>query len=320
MDEATAGTSPARERFWRPRSTAQKLRESLIELGLLCCGLLSIAITIAIVVIVLYGSYEFFTDETANVTPWQFFTGTEWTPEFEETDPQYGVLPMMVGTLMVTGIAAVIALPLGLLIAVYLSEYASPRVRSFAKPTLELLAGVPTVVYGLFAVTVITPFLAKFIPGLNQPYNLLSGGIVVSIMILPMVSSLSEDALLAVPRSLRDASYALGADEFETSTKVVVPAALSGVIASFLLAVSRAVGETMAVTLACGNSRQLTWDVREGLATMTGFIARVAQGDLPHDRPAFKSLFAVAATLFFITLAMNALAQWVLRRYRQVYQ
>jgi phosphate transport system permease protein len=226
---------------------------------------------------------------------------------------------------MVAVIAAAIALPVGLLTAVYLSEYASPRVRNYAKPTLELLAGIPTVVYGFFAVTVVTPFLAGFIPGLGNPYNQLSGGIVVSIMIIPMVASLSEDALRAVPRSLRDGAYALGANKFEVSAKVVIPAALSGITASFLLAISRAVGETMAVSLACGDTSlplrfPESLDPRVGAATMTSFIVRIAKGDIEHGSTDFNSLFAVAGMLFFITLAMNIVAQRVLRRYRQVYQ
>src|SRR5262249_13494714 len=196
----------------------------------------------------------------------------------------------------------------------------APRVRGIAKPTLELLAGIPTVVYGFFALTTVTPFLALFIPRLGDPTNQLSGGIVVGIMIIPMVASLSEDALRAVPRPLRDASIALGANKFETSVKVVLPAALSGVTASFLLAISRAIGETMAVSLACGEMAKFTLDPREGIATMTSFIVRIAKGDVPHGSTDFNSLFAVGALLFFITLGMNLLAQRVLRRYRQGFQ
>ena len=227
---------------------------------------------------------------------------------------------MLTGTIMVAVIAAVLALPMGLISAIYLSEYASKPIRLLLKPTLELLAGIPTVVYGYFAVFAITPMLQMFIPGLDPVTNQLSGGIVVAIMILPMVASLSEDAMRMVPGSLREASYALGATKFETSTKVVVPAALSGILASFLLAISRAIGETMAVTLACGGQPKLTLDPREGLATMTGFIARIAQGDVQHGTTLFNSLFAVAAVLFVVTLAMNMLAQWILTKYRQVYQ
>jgi phosphate transport system permease protein len=247
-----------------------------------------------------------------------FFTGTEWTANIHPH--KYGILALLTGTLMVALIAALLALPIGLITAIYLSEYAAPRVRSIAKPALEILAGIPTVVYGFFAIAVVTPFLAQWIPGLDNNNNLLSGGIVVGIMIIPMVASLSEDALRAVPRSLRDGAFALGANKYETSVKVVLPAALSGVIASFILAISRAIGETMAVTLACGSRPVLQLDPRQGAATMTSFIAQVAQGDTPRDTTVFNSLFAVAATLFFMTLLMNVLAQRVLRRFRQVYQ
>jgi phosphate transport system permease protein len=246
-----------------------------------------------------------------------FFTGTTWTAGFR--DAKYGILPLMAGTTMIAVIAALIALPIGLSTAIYLSEYSSPGVRSCVKPTLELLAGIPTVVYGYFAVMTITPFLAQFVPGL-EANNQLSGGIVVGIMIIPMVASLSEDALRAVPRTLRDASYALGANQFETSVRVIVPAALSGVFASFILAISRAVGETMAVSLACGGKAKLTLDPREGIATMTSFIATIAKGDVEHGTTVFNSLFAVAGMLFVMTLALNICAQGILRRYRQVYQ
>jgi phosphate transport system permease protein len=294
----------------------QRIQEWLIENFLFFCALLSIGITLAIAGIVLYGSVQFFLDPKVSLS--YFFTGTEWSAGFD--NPKYGILPLLAGTVIVAVIAAVVALPIGLATAVYLSEYASPRVRSIVKPTLEILAGIPTVVYGYFALTTITPFLALFIPGLNEPHNQLAGGIVVGIMILPMVASLSEDAIRAVPRSLREASYALGANRFETSTRVIVPAALSGILASFILALSRAVGETMAVSLACGDKPTLTLDPRQGLATMTSFIVRIAQGDVQHGTTDFNSLFAVAATLFVMTLTMNIVAQWILSRYRQVYQ
>ncbi len=299
-----------------PKTASGSWAEPFVEFGLFCCGMLSVVITVTIAVIVLAGAVRFFADPA--VSFWYFLTGPEWTAGF--ANPKYGIPTLLIGTLMVAIIAACVALPLGLTTAIYLSEYASPRFRSYVKPTLELLAGIPTVVYGFFAVTFITPVLALVIPGLNQPYNQLSGGIVVGIMILPMVASLSEDALRAVPRSLREGAYALGATEFETSTKVVVPAALSGILASYILAISRAVGETMAVTLACGARRQFTIDPREGVATMTSFIAQIAQGDVVVGSTDYNSLFAVAAVLFFMTLSMNILAQWILRRYRMVYQ
>ena len=299
-----------------PPAPAFRISEWLIEWALFASAFLSIGITVAIAWIVFSGTYQFFSDPTVSIK--YFFTGTEWTAGFE--DAKYSILPLLTGTIMVAVIAAVLALPIGLISAIYLSEYASKPIRLLLKPTLELLAGIPTVVYGYFAVFAITPLLQMFIPGLDPVTNQLSGGIVVAIMILPMVASLSEDAMRMVPGSLREASYALGATKFETSTKVVVPAALSGILASFLLAISRAIGETMAVTLACGGQPKLTLDPREGLATMTGFIARIAQGDVQHGTTLFNSLFAVAAVLFVVTLAMNMLAQWILTKYRQVYQ
>jgi phosphate transport system permease protein len=312
----SSSDTPLVRKSWRSHSLVQKIRETLIEYYLLFCGLLSIGITLAIVVVVLGGSARFFLDPKVSLV--DFFTGSEWTAGFNQ--PHYGILPLLSGTLMVAVIAAAVALPIGLMTAVYLSEYASPRLRRVVKPALEILAGIPTVVYGYFALTAVSPFLGHFIPGLNEPTNQLSGGIVVGIMILPMVASLSEDAIRAVPRSLREASYALGADRADTSLRVVIPAALSGITASFILAISRAIGETMAVSLACGDKPELTFDPRRGAATMTSFIARISQGDVQHDSTDFNSLFAVAAVLFFLTLTMNVFAQWMLRRYRQVYQ
>jgi phosphate transport system permease protein len=274
---------------------------------------------VAIGIVVLYGTVKFFSmfQEPLQAI-WYFFTGTEWTSGFEGA--KYGILPLLIGTLMVALIAAVIALPIGLTIAIYLSEYSGPRFRSVVKPTLELLAGIPTVVYGYFAVTAVTPFLNDYLLTVSYPYNQLSAGIVVGIMIIPMVASLSEDAIRSVPRSLRDASYALGANRFETSIKVVVPAALSGILASFILALSRAIGETMAVSLAAGENRRLTLDPREGVATMTGFIVSKAKGDLPIGTHDYYSLFAVAGLLFVMTLTMNVFAQWIRGRFREVYQ
>lgn len=314
-------------RLWsRTSSRFQRVREALIEFSLLCSGLLSIGVTLAIAGVLLTGSYAFFIDD--RVSLWQFFTGTVWSAGF--ADAQYGILPLVGGTLMVAFIAACIALPVGLTTAIYLSEYAQPRIRSLAKPTLELLAGIPTVVYGFFAVNSITPFLAhewhlfgytfQLVPGIGDPYNQLSGGIVVGVMIIPMVASLSEDAMRSVPRSLRDASYALGANQFETSVKVVLPAALSGVVASFILAMSRAVGETMAVSLACGAGKEFSLDPRVGMATMTSSIVRIAKGDIQHGTTDFNSLFAVGLMLFAMTLVMNIFAEWIRGRFRQVYQ
>ena len=338
MSTPAPPTSPSPFRDWIQRhGTSNRSWEKLIEWALLGCGLFSILVTASIALVIMIGSFEFFTMEKRKIEMpdgtvenrmafmdgpdiWArvktFFTGTRWTESTEE----YGILPLVMATLIVTLIAAVVAVPIGLLTATYLSEYASPRVRAIAKPTLELLAGIPTVVYGFFAITVITPALSYVIPDLGNPNNLLSGGLVVGIMIIPMVASLSEDSLRAVPRALRDGAIALGATKYETSVKVVVPAALSGVTASFLLAISRAIGETMAVTLACGESAHLVFDPREGAATMTSFIVHRAKGEVDHFSTEFNSLFAVAGVLFFITLTMNIIAQKVLKRYRQVYQ
>ncbi|MCS7015723.1 MAG: phosphate ABC transporter permease subunit PstC [Gemmatales bacterium] len=254
--------------------------------------------------------------ERPPVTLHYFLTGTEWSGGFR--GEKYGVLPLLTGTLMVTIIAAVLALPTGVLTAIFLSEYAGPRVRALLKPVLEILAGIPTVVYGYFALTTITPLLQQWVPGV-QPNNQLSGGIVVAIMILPMVTSLSEDSLRAVPRALRDASYALGANRFETATRVVLPAALSGVTASFLLAIARAMGETMAVSLACGGLPRLSFDPRVGAATITSYIANVAVGDVMHSGTQFLGLFALALVLFLTTLLINLLGVFILRKYRHVY-
>ena len=250
-----------------------------------------------------------------------YLLGTEWLPALEE--PKFGVLPLVWDTILVAGIAALIGLPAGLAIAVYLSEYASPRARSIVKPSLEILAGIPTIVYGFFALRFITPMILQPIfrdlLGLNVGlFNALSAGIVVGIMIVPMVSSLSEDVLQAVPRSLREAAYALGATKFDVSLRVVVPAALSGIIAAFLLAVSRAIGETMAVTLAGGQRPNLTLNVFESIQTMTSFIVNITSGDVTGV--AMNSLYAVGLTLFLMTLAMNILSQFILRKFREVYQ
>jgi phosphate transport system permease protein len=314
-----------RDRMRKSR-TLQRIVEGAIERMLLACGLLSIVVTLTIAGTIFYGSFEFFTTEDGEwMGPermWSrlayFFTGTQWSAGYVPAD--YGVLPLLGATVLIALIAAAIALPIGVLTAIFLSEYATPRVRAVAKPTLELLAGIPTVVYGFFALTAVTPALSYVIPGLADPYNMLSAGIVVGIMIIPMVASLSEDAVRAVPRSLRDGAIALGANRFETSAKVVLPAALSGVIASFLLAISRAIGETMAVALAAGERAWLTIDAREGAMTMTSFIVRAAEGDVPHGTTYYNSLFAVAGALFLMTLLMNVAAQRFLRRYRQVYQ
>ncbi|MFV0446782.1 MAG: phosphate ABC transporter permease subunit PstC, partial [Planctomycetaceae bacterium] len=267
----------------------------------------------------LTGGSAFFQRE--EVSLWQFLTGTEWHWE----DGQYGILPLMCGTLLVAGIAALVGLPIGLASAIYLSEYATPRLRSIVKPTLEILAGIPTIVCGYFALLFITPWLIKpiFQNGLGfdvGTFNVLSGGIVVGIMIIPVVCSVSEDALRSVPRSLREAAYALGSTKFDVSTKVVVPAALSGIVASFLLAISRAIGETMAVVMAVGNLPHLGADVLHPAQTMTAYIVNVTGGDIATGTAEYESLYAVALVLFLMTLGMNIASQMITRRYREVYQ
>lgn len=285
----------------------------LIVKGLLAaCAVITVFTTIGFVAILVGESIAFF----SKVSVLDFLGDTLWTPQF--ADPQYGIWPLLAGTLLVTVIAAVVALPLGLASAVYIAEYAPTKVRRVLKPFLELLAGVPTVVYGYFALTFVTPMLQQVIPDL-QIYNALSAGIVVGIMIVPMVSSLSEDALRAVPRSLADGGYALGATRIEVVTRILVPGALSGIIASFILALSRAIGETMIVALAAGATPRLTLNPLESIQTMTGYIVQVSLGDTPQGSIGYQSLFAVGLVLFLITLGMNMFASSITRRFRESY-
>lgn len=277
------------------------------------CAVLSILTTASIIVVLARGAFSFFEE----VSVVDFLTGTRWTPLLE---PRYfGVLPLVCGTLLVVFGSALIALPIGLLCAIYLGEFASDRVRRVVKPVLEILAGIPTVVYGYFALTFITPLLGKVFPSI-QVFNAASASIVVGIMILPMVASLCDDAIRAVPDSLRQGAYALGATPFEVTTRVVVPASLSGLIASFVLAASRAVGETMAVTLAAGATPKMTLNPLESIQTMTAYIVQVSLGDTPAGGVEYRTIFAVAALLFLITLAMNVISHKVLRRFREVYE
>ena len=273
----------------------------------------SILTTLGIVAVLLYESFGFF----RAVSPWEFLTGTRWTPLFQ---PQhFGILPLLAGSFVIAVGAALVALPLGLASAIYLSEYAHERVRAVIKPILEILAGIPTVVYGYFALTFVTPLLKMIWPE-TDPFNAASASIVMGVMIIPMVSSLSEDALSAVPRSLREAAYALGATKYEVATRTVVPAALSGVIASFILAISRAIGETMIVTIAAGAVANLTLNPLRSVQTMTAYIAQVSQGETPHGTIEYQTIFAVGLALFAITLLMNLISNIVLARYREVYE
>jgi len=287
-------------------------KERAIKYVLGACALVSVLTTLGIAAVLVIESIPFFQE----VALTEFFGSAEWTPQFSEK--HFGIWALLSGTILVTVISAVVALPVGLASAIYISEYAADWVRRILKPGLELLAGVPTVVYGYFALTFMTPLLKTFVPGLGV-YNALSAGIVVGIMIVPMVASLSEDALQAVPDSLSGAAYALGATKFETVLRVNVPAAFSGIMASFILAVSRAIGETMIVTLAAGASPKMTLDPTKSIQTMTAFIVQVSKGDTPQGTIVYQSIFAVGLVLFLITLAMNIFATRITQRYQEKY-
>jgi len=292
---------------------SRNLKEGVIGALLFACAAASTLVTAGVVLVLLRETITFFTE----VPIVDFLTDTRWEPMFQEK--HFGVLPLLAGSVMVAGGAGIIALPVGLMTAIFLSEYSGSRLRRMLKPVLEILAGIPTVVYGYFALTFVTPVLRIFLPE-TEIFNAASASIVVGIMIIPTVSSLSEDALRAVPSALREGAYGLGATKLEVSTRVVVPAALSGVIASFILAISRAIGETMAVTIAAGNLPNMTLNPFESIQTMTAYIVQVSLGDTPQGTIVYRTLFAVAMTLFLITLAMNVLSQWVLSRFREEYQ
>jgi phosphate transport system permease protein len=287
--------------------------------GLLAaCAILSVLTTTAIVVSLVVPSIQFFGD----VPIGDFLFGTDWGPTF--TPPTFGVLPIVVGTLSVTFWALLFAIPIGLGSAIYLSEYASPRVRKLVKPVLEVLAGVPTIAFGYFALIFITPQLQKIWPGhfLGGPpliFSVLAGGLAIGLMIVPIIASISEDAMSAVPRGLREGAYALGATRAKVATRVVFPAALSGIVASIILAVSRAIGETMVVLIAVGSTPNLTFSPVKSVQAMTAFIGTTATGDIPTGSTVYKTIFAVALLLFLMTLAMNLLSIRLVRRYRQVY-
>jgi phosphate transport system permease protein len=303
------------------RFSLTAFRESVIKWLLFACAFLSIFTTVGIIWALSSETLSFFREVSAV----EFFTETRWTPQFEGDQKHFGILPLVTGTLLVAVIAAAIGLPLGLLSAIYLSEYASPKTQNVAKPILEILAGIPTVVFGYFALVFVTPYVLRPVLqtmlGLEVGiYNALSAGIVVGIMIVPTVCSLSEDALRVVPNGLREAAYALGSTKLDVSVRVVVPAALSGIIASFLLAFSRTIGETMAVTIAAGQQPVLNLNPLQSVETMTAFIVNISLGDTPAGSIEYKSLYAVAFALFVMTLTMNIISQWVMRRYREEYQ
>jgi phosphate transport system permease protein len=295
------------------RATRVRYGELFVKTLLGACALISVATTVGIVLALFLPAIEFFGD----VSIVDFLTGTEWAPLFEPAI--FGVLPLVVGTLSATLWAIVVAIPLGLGSAVYLSEYASTRMRKVLKPTLEILAGIPTIVYGYFALTFFTPLLRDLGIGVDI-FNALGAGLVMGIMILPTVASLSEDAMAAVPRDLRDGAFALGTTRRVVSTRIVVPAAISGIIASFVLGFSRAVGETMIVLIAAGQLAQITFDPRETIETMTAFIGATGNGDVPTGSIEYKTIFAVGITLFVITLIMNLISIRLVRKYREVYE
>lgn len=295
----------------RSNSLRRKI-ERLIPVFLLVLASLSILTTLGIIWTLLAETIEFF----KRVPLLDFFTGTVLKP-LSQT-PQFGVLPLLMGTITSSLIAMAVAAPIGLMAAIYLSEYASPKVRKVVKPLLELLAGVPTIVYGFFAFTFVTPLLREFIPSL-QATNILSPGIVMGVMIIPMIASLSEDAMSSVPRSMREGAYGLGSTKLEVTRRVVIPAALSGIIASFVLGISRAIGETMIVTIASGSTKNFTFDITQSMQTMTAYIVEVTGGDAASGSTVYYSLYAVAMTLFVFTLLMNLLARAVSKKFREEY-
>lgn len=298
------------------------LKEKLIAIILFACGVFTILVTVGIVVSLFSETILFFQRPEVNL--WTFLTGTTWRPLAATVVPEnFGIRPLIRGTLLVAGIAALIAIPLGLGSAIFLSEYASSKLRNVIKPFLEILAGIPTVVYGYFALSFITPVLKNVVQerlGIDVNFfNAFSAAVVVGIMIIPMVASISEDAMRAVPRSLREGAYALGATKFEVSTRVVVPSALSGIIASFIIGLSRAIGETMAVTIAAGATPRMTWNPLESVQTMTSFIVQVSFGDAPAGSINGQSIFAVGATLFVMTFLMNLISDVIVKRFREAY-
>jgi len=286
--------------------------EWIVERVLFLCALLSVLTTAGIIGVLALETFEFLQE----VPVLDFLTGTVWTPLF--ANRQFGVLPLVVGTMLVSAIAMVVALPMGLLSAVYLSEYAPDGLRRVVKPVLEILAGVPTVVYGYFALTFVTPLLQQVFPSLSG-FNALSPGLVMGLMIMPLVSSLSEDAMQAVPRGLREGSYALGATRMQTALKVVVPAAFSGITAAFILAVSRAIGETMIVAIAAGQQPRLTGNPFVPIETMTAYIVQVSLGDTPQGTIEYRTIFAVGMLLFVMTFGLNLISTWLRERFREEY-
>ncbi|PMB14226.1 phosphate ABC transporter permease subunit PstC [Fischerella thermalis CCMEE 5282] len=306
-------STPKDSSLWQPNRSLNKLVEAGVKAIFATFAFISVATTIGIVLTLIFETVSFF----EKVPIGRFLTETQWTPLF--ANQQFGIMVLLSATLLTSAIAIAVALPVGLLIAVCLSEYAPAGLRKWLKPALEILAGVPTVVFGYFALLTVTPFLQTFIPGL-QGFNALSAGIVLGISIIPLVASLSEDAIYAVPQSLRNGSYALGATKRETIVSVVLPAALSGIVASFILSISRAIGETMIVTIAAGQNPRLGFNPLVPVQTMTAYIVQVSQGDTPAGSLAYNTIFAVGMTLFLITLALNIFSYWFVRRFREKYE
>jgi phosphate transport system permease protein len=303
----------------RPATTAlprKKIRwgEQFVHLVLFVAAAISVLTTVGIVLSLVLPALYFFRE----VSPWEFLTGTTWAPLF--LDAKFGVVPLVVGTVMIAFWSSLVAFPLGVGVAIYLSEYAPARATAFLKPILEILAAIPTVVLGYFALTFVTPFLREQLGVQVEIFNALAASLVLGVMLIPTVATLSEDAMAAVPRDLRDGGYALGADKLQVSTKIVVPAAISGIIAAFVLAFSRAVGETMIVLIAAGQLAQITFDPRETIATITAFIGATGNGDVPTGSIEYKTIFAVGLLLFVMTLVMNLISIRLVRKYREIYE
>lgn len=288
-------------------------KEKVIEVIMMCCSLVTVLTTIGIILVLSLETIKFFSE----VSIADFVTDTQWTPLF--TEKHFGILPLLSGTLLTTTIAILFAVPVGLIIAVYLNEYASRNFTSLVKPVLEILAAIPTVVYGFFALQFVTPLLQKVVSGLNG-FNALSPGLVMGVMIIPYITSLSEDALRAVPRSLREASYGIGATRFQTAFKVMVPAASSGIIVSIILAISRALGETMIVAIAAGQEPKFTFNPKESVETITTYIVQVSMGDVPQDSLEFKTIFAAGLTLFAFTFILNTIGFLIRKKFQNKYE
>ncbi len=294
------------------KNVSRNIKERIIELVLMLAALSAVFTTFAIVAILLYESLGFF----KVVSLVEFFKSTEWTPLFE--DAHYGIMPLVSGTLTTSAVALAVAIPVGTIGAIYLSEFASHKAREIVKPMLELLVGVPTIAFGYFALLFVTPLLQKMFPGLPG-FNMLSAGIVMGVMIVPYIASVAEDAMRAVPMSMREGSYAMGATRFQTAIRVVTPAAVSGIVAAYILAISRAVGETMVVAVAAGQQPTLTFNPMDGAATITAYIVQVAMGDLPHGSIGYQSIFAAGLVLFALTLGFNVIGHIVRKKFREQY-